>query len=470
MIKQIVIVLMAAVIGGTGVQAGGVEPAQLRCEYRENPLGIDVAKPGLSWQIALQKKDESERGIKQAAYQVLVASSAKLLAQNTGDLWDSGKVKSDQSTQVEYAGKPLLSGMQCFWKVHVWLACDSSASAEEQGEGGSQPAFWTMGLLKAEDPASQGNRAAAGWRAKWIGAPTAEKVEPAPMLRKSFSLDREVRRATAYISGLGYYEMRLNGAKVGDHVLDPKFTRYDRRVLYVTYDVTAQVRKGDNALGVMLGNGWYNYHILNAWDFDVAPWRAKPKMMLQLEVEYADGTTQTIVSDESWKYSTGPVRFDGFLSGEVYDARLEKAGWDAPGYDDSRWMAAKVVEAPKGKLSAQMVEPIRVTEALKPVKITQPKPGVYLYDFGQNMAGKVRLTVTGPAGTDVKLQYGELLHGDGTLNQGNINSFCKSGEFQTEHYILKGAGEERWQSHFMYHGFQYVQVTGFPGAPKLARS
>ncbi len=447
--KKLIVALLSVLVCSDVVLAGifgaDVVPVDLRCEYLVDPLGVDQPQPRLSWKIEATRQ-KPQRGIKQTAYQILVASSEMLLKPGKADLWDSGRVESDQSIHVDYAGKPLKSQMPCFWKVKVFSTT---------GDSWSKPAKWTMGLLAPTD-----------WTGAWIGSPTETMVEPAPLLRKNFPIIKKVRRATVYLCGLGYHELRLNGAKVGDHVLDPKFTRYDRRVLYVTHDVTALVRKGDNAIGVMLGNGWYNYHVLNAWNFDAAPWRAKPAMLLQMDVEYSDGSIQKIVSDESWAYSTGPIRFDGFLSGEVYDARAEKSGWDSPGYDDSSWSRAKVVVAPKGRLSAQMIQPIRVTEVIRPVKVTQPKPGVYLYDFGQNMAGKARLIVSGPAGTEVKLQYGELLHGDGTLNQGNINSFCKSGEFQTEKYILKGEGTETWQSRFMYHGFQYIQVTGFPGEPK----
>lgn len=461
-----------------GMAGADVKPEDLRCEYLKEPVGIDVAKPRLSWVIKEQDgkgtaaspggrlgQAMAQRGIMQSSYQILVATSDNLLKEGEADLWDSGKVASDQSIHVEYAGKPLTSAKHCFWKVKVWVrmsapadaAADKGRPASDEAAGSwSEAGTWTMGMLKPED-----------FKGKWIGAPTGEKVEPVPMFRKTFSLGGDVKRATAYICGLGYYELSINGAKVGDHELDPKYTRYDRRALYVGYDVTDRIKNGNNAVGIILGNGWYNYHVQNAWDFHTAPWRAKPEVLMWIEVEYADGATQAIVTDESWKYSTGPIRYDAFMGGERYDARLEKAGWDTPGYDDSGWVAAKVVDAPKGRLSAQMIEPIRVTEVIKPVKVTQPKPGVFLYDFGQNMAGKARLIVSGPAGTDVKLQYGELLNADGSLNQNNINPYCSGVEFQTDHYILKGGAKETWQSRFMYHGFQYVQVTGFPGEPKL---
>ena len=430
--------------------SAGLTVTHLRCEYLNNPLGIDITQPRLSWQIEASGRQSEDRGLKQTAYQVLVASTLEQLKKGKGDLWDSGKVTSDNSQHIEYAGKPLQSRQQYFWKVTAWLVAGAKAQSAE-----SKPAMWSMGLLSPEDV-----------KAKWIGSPTDVPVEPAPLLRKTFSVAKDIKRATAYVSGLGYYELSLNGMKVGDHVLDPKFTRYDRRVLYVTYDITAQVKQGANAVGVMLGNGWYNYHIKNAWDFDRAPWRARPKLLLQVEIESADGSTQLLASDESWRYSTGPIQFDGMLSGEVYDARLEKAGWNTAGYDDSKWVAAKVVDAPKGRLTSQMVQPIRVTKVIKPIKVTQPKPGVYVFDIGQNIAGKAQLTVKGPAGTNVTLQYAELLRNDGTLNADNIKMHCKSGEFQTERYILKGAGIETWESRFMYHGFQYVQVTGFPGEPR----
>lgn len=430
-------------------------PQRLRCENLENPLGIDVAKPRLSWIMEMAAPAAGApqiRSLRQTACQIFVASSPEQLAQGVGDMWDSGKLTTD-SSMIEYAGKPLESRQQCFWKVRTWYSCEGRPLS---GTFESEPAMWSMGLLNPGDVT-----------AKWIGSPTKTVIEPVPLLRKTFSLDKKPKRATAYISGLGYYELSLNGKKVGDHELDPKFTRYDKRVLYVTYDVTGQLNVGTNAVGVVLGNGWYNYHVKNAWSFDSAPWRAKPKMFFQLEIAFDDGSVETVISDETWKYSTGPIQYDGMLNGETYDARKEKDGWNTVGYDDSSWAAAKVVEAPAGRLSAQMVQPIRVTEVIQPVKVSQPKPGVYLFDLGQNIAGRIELTVAGPAGTNVKLQYGELLHEDGTLNQDNIKGCCQSGDFQTDHYILKGKGEETWRSLFTYGGFQYIQITGFPGEPKL---
>jgi alpha-L-rhamnosidase len=435
LIKQtICIALLSAFCAGTTL-AMAVE--NLRCEYLANPNGIDVLRPRLSWLL-----DSDRRGEKQTAYQVFVTTTQ-------GELWDSGKVASDQSIQVEYAGKPLSSRQACQWKVRVWDK-DGKPSAW------SKPATWTMGLLKPDD-----------WQAKWIGSPISELVAPAPLLRKTFTVTQPIKRATVYVTGLGFYELHLNGGKVGDHEMDPGFTRYDRRVLYATHDVTAQMHRGVNTIGMMLGNGWYNYSVTNDWDYDKAPWRAQPKMILQLELELADGTTQTIVSNESWQTTDGPVMFNALLNGEFYDARREISDWDRGVASNGNWVAAKTVAPPAGILSAQMAPPVKVTQTLKPVKLTQPLPGVFVYDLGQNLAGVAEITLRGPAGTVVELKYGEKLNPDGTLNQDELKMFAKTGDFQTDRYTLKGRGTEVWRPRFVYHGFQYVQVTGLPGTPTL---
>lgn len=435
MIKQTICAVVLGVCSAGAVLA--VEVENLRCEYLANPYGIDVLQPRLSWLLASDR-----RGEKQTAYQVVVTTAL-------GELWDSGKVESDQSIQVEYAGKPLASRQACQWKVRVWDR-DGKPSAW------SRPATWTMGLLQPE-----------AWKAQWIGSPSGELVAPAPLLRKTFTVAKPVKRATVYVTGLGFYELHLNGGKVGDREMDPGFTRYDRRVLYATHDVTPQIHRGVNTIGMILGNGWYNYTVRAAWDFDKAPWRAQPKMILQLELELADGSTQTIISDDSWQTTAGPVVFNALLNGEFYDARREIAGWDRGTTGGNAWVAAKTVAPPGGILSAQMAPPVRVTQALQPVKLTQPKPGVFVYDIGQNLAGVAELTVRGPAGTVVELKYGEELNPDGTLNQDKIKIHTHQGEFQTDRYTLKGRGQEVWRPRFVYHGFQYVQVTGFPGTPTL---
>lgn len=419
-----------------------VKVEELRCEYFKNPLGIDAVSPRLSWQL-----EGTERGTLQTSYRVLVASSPELLATGRGDLWDTGQVKSDQSIQVAYGGTPLSSRQRCYWKVKVW-------DNHDRASAWSAPASWTIGLLKPDD-----------WQAKWIGAPGPSKGA-APLLRKNFTVGRNLVRATAYVTGLGFYELRLNGKRVGDHELDPGFTRYDRRVLYSTYDVTKQIRSGKNALGALLGNGWYNYTVRAAWDFDKAAWRDEPKLLCQLVLEFADGSTQIVATDATWKTAASPILSNDMLTGETYDAQKEIAGWDTGDFNDSAWANAALLTPPAGVVSAQMSPPIRVMQTLKPVKLTEPKPGVYVYDLGQNMAGIAEITVNAPAGTIVEMRYGETLNPDGTLNQEKIAVHTHQPGFQTDRYTTKEGGKQTWRPRFTYHGFQYVQVTGLPAKPQ----
>ncbi|HEY3235034.1 MAG TPA: family 78 glycoside hydrolase catalytic domain [Polyangiaceae bacterium] len=293
------------------------------------------------------------------------------------------------------------------------------------------------------------------------------RVLPAPLLRKSFGLTRKVAAARAYACGLGYFELYVNGRRIGDHVLDPAFTRYDQRVLYVTHDVTQCLVQGENVLGVMLGNGFFNTHAQDEWDFHQAPWRATPRLLLSLHIDYADGTSEVIGTDDSWQASSGPVVLDGVRNGETYDARLERPSWATPADAEEDWHSVVSVAGPSGQLSAQVVPPIRVTETLRAVALTQPRPKVFVFDFGQNFAGWARLTVTGPRGATVTLRYGERLADDGTLQQQGIWQFVQQGPFQTDRYTLKGEGEETWEPRFTYHGFRYVEVTGFPGVPDI---
>ena len=277
-----------------------LEAENLKCEYVRTPLGLETKHPRLSWTLSAD-----ERAQKQTAYRLIVASSKDKLAENNGDLWDTGKVKSDDTINIKYRGKSLKKGMRCWWKVRAW---------DRNGDPGpwSEPSWWEMGL-----------RGKGAWEAEWIRPPTSQdpdvEPDPAPLFRRAFETDRTVEKARVYISGVGYYELYLNGDKVGNHVLDPAFTRYDERVLYESYDVTDHLKQGKNAAGVVVGNGWYNMHTRAVWNFDKAPWRDRPTMICQLRLTYADGSTRTIVSDGNWKVSTGPIRFDSIRNGETYD-------------------------------------------------------------------------------------------------------------------------------------------------------
>jgi alpha-L-rhamnosidase len=448
--NRIVFLFTSLSLLAVGAVNAALSPVDLRCEHRANPLGIDEAQPRLSW------LEQSEtRGAKQSACRILVASSLALLKGNSGDLWDSGKVSGDQAANIAYAGRPLASRQQCFWKVCVWDAADKS-----QWSGA---ASWTMGLLQPDD-----------WKDRWIGLDepppdrtratneVASRRLAARWLRKDFTASRKVRRATVYFSGLGLSELYVNGQKVGDEVLSPGLTDYGHRVLYVTHDVTGLVRAGRNAVGVILGNGRF----YAPRDKTPAPTHgyAFPKLRLQLELEYTDGTRDEIVSDASWKLTTaGPIQANNEYDGEEYDARREMPGWAKAGYDDSAWSPAAIVSAPDGKLAAQMMEPIRVTGTLNPIARTEPKPGVFIFDLGQNMVGWCRLKVRGPAGTTISLRHAEKLKADGTLYLDNLRT-AKA----TDLYTLKGKGLEVYEPRFTYHGFRYVEVTGFPGKPGLA--
>jgi alpha-L-rhamnosidase len=404
---------------------GPLPPASLGCEYLKNPLGIDVRQPRFAWVLA-----HTGRGQKQSAYQVLVASSPELLNQDRGDQWDSGKTASDDSTQVVYSGKPLASGKTYYWKVRYW---DSAGNASPY----SAVAQFEMGLLTREE-----------WKGHWIGGDN--------LLRKEFALEGKVVRARAYVTALGYYELRVNGEKVGSNVLDPAFTTYPVRVLYSSYDVTPQLRAGKNAVGAMLGGGWATLR----GNFPT-PYK-EPALLLQVNIELADGKTVSVASENSWKVAKGPIVSDSVYDGEIYDARRELPGWDLPGFDDSAWSAAQTVEGSKGTLSAQMMPPIRVIDSIVPVTLANPRPGVFVYDLGQNLSGWAELRVRGPRGAEVRLRFSELLYDDGMINRENLRE-AKSRDI----YTLRGEGDETYQPRFTYHGFRYVEVTGYPGTPSL---
>jgi alpha-L-rhamnosidase len=606
--------LLTANLRAHGADAA-VKPDDLRCEYLVNPLGIDAAKPRLCWKLAALRA--GDRGLAQNAYQVLVADSEEKLRADEGNLWDSGKVASDQCLHVEYAGKPLQSRQRCHWKVRVWDQ-DGKPSAW------SEPALWSMGLLQAADWTAQwigldevvaeplslkpgqwiwfpggnpavgapvgtnyfrrtvtlpkdrpvsraicrvtaddtfvlfvnGKEVGAGrswkqaaeidltrhlrpgantlavaatnvfskdvapdknpagllgvfrfefdkgeplvlatdaqWRtsdkevkgwnqgdfddAAWApaqkvgdygtapwgavaGGADEHRRLPARMLRREFRAEKKVTRATAHVCGLGFFDLYLNGRLVGDQFMNPALTGYDKRVLYVTFDVTDQVRAGANAVGVVLGNGRY-FAPRVAYPVETHTY-GYPKLLFQMRLEYDDGSVQDVVSDTNWMLTTeGPVRANNEYDGEEYDARMEQPGWARPGFDDARWQKARRVDPPGGALEAQLIEPIRVTETLKPVAVTNPKPGIYVVDFGQAFYGVVKLKVSGPAGTRVQMRTAYNVTPDGLLKVGNDRS-----AYNLDIYTLKGEGVETWHPRFRGNATRRVQVEGFPGVP-----
>jgi alpha-L-rhamnosidase len=454
----------------SGIGAGG-----LGCEYRVNPLGVDETAPRLSWVL-----QSNERGQKQSSYRILVASSENMLKADKGDLWDSDRIDSSKSVGVVYRGKALRSAQRCYWKVRVW---DKDGRASKW----SRTAWWEMGLLDEKD-----------WGGKWISdgeeVPGDDEAfyedDPAPLFRKEFTTGKTVKRARLYISGIGYYEAYLNGQKVGDHVLDSLWTNYSRRVLYSGYDVTELLKAGGNCIGVTLGNGWYNPLPLRMWghrNIRKSLPVGRPCFIAQLNVEYSDGSSESIVSDKGWKVADGPIVRNSIYLGELYDARLEMDGWNKAGVDDSGWSQASIADGPSGKLQWQFCEPIKVTGRIKPVKVTEPKAGLYIFDMGQNFGGWARLMIRAERGNRIKLRYGELLGKDGTLNpmtsvagqikgkrkdkQGNEVSVGGPGAppiaWQQDVYIAKGGGLEIYTPRFTFHAFRYVEVAGLKNKPTL---
>jgi alpha-L-rhamnosidase len=417
-------------------EVNGIQkPAGLRCEYAVDPHGIDVIQPRFSW-----VPKHTERASTQSAYRILVASTPEILCKDTGDIWDSKKVKSAQSVNVEYSGKPLAGKTIYCWKIKWW----DNAGQESPF---SDTATFEMGLLSPTD-----------WQGKWIGG--------GDLLRKQFAVGQKVKQARAYICGLGWYELRINGQKVGDSELDPGQTDYDKSALYSTFDATGLLQQGENALGVMLGNGRY----AEDWSSNLGIkdrlktyQNAVPKVIMQLEIHLEDGSLQKIATDLSWKTAPGPITGNDIYDGENYDARLEKPGWDTTGYDDSDWQKAAAVVPPEGQLVSQgTCPPIKKIKIMQPVIMSNPRANTFVYDFGQNFTGWVRLIVSGPRGTEVKLRFAELLQSDC-----NINVVPNRTAKVTDTYILKGEGVEVYEPRFTYHGFRYVELTGYPGTPNL---
>ncbi len=428
-------------------------PVQLRCEYLVNPLGLDVRQPRLSWVL-----QASGRAQVQTAYRILVADSRDALAKDDGNLWDSGKVDSDETIHIAYDGKPLTSGQTVFWKTRVW----DKAGAESPW---SEPASWQMGLLEPDD-----------WTAKWIGKSDTPPNGPLPslppaMLRKDFNVAKPVARATAFVTALGLYELRLNGQKVGQALLTPEWTDYATRVQVQAYDVTPMLKEGDNAVGALLADGWYAGRIgisviLGAGGQVRGFYGRWPHLRMQMQIEYADGSRETVITDESWQSTTdGPIRKACILDGEVYDAQKEQPGWDGPGFKAEGWKSAHIEPSFPVKLVAQRHDPIRVTQELKAVAVTEPAKGIYVFDFGQNIAGACRLKIQGKAGLKVRLRHAEVLQPDGNIYRDNLRIHGELGARQEDEYTCRGEAEETWVPRFTYHGFRYVEVAGLPAKP-----
>jgi alpha-L-rhamnosidase len=413
--------------------------AHLLTEYRVNPLGIDVLTPRLSWQMQTERQ-----GARQTAYQVLAASDPAKLRPGEADLWDSGKIDSDQSVHIVYGGRALHSRQRVHWMVIVW---DETGNASR-----SETAWFELGLVERS-----------AWKSEWIGSALRggpRSPLPAPHLRKTFSLPQEVRAARLYVTALGVYECSVNGQVVGEDVLNPGWTDYHKRLRYQVYDVTELLRTGENAIGGIVGDGWAVGHL--AWNHR-QNYVDRPQLLAQLEVTLADGTTTTLATDGTWKQHFGPVLNNDLLMGEEYDARQEIAGWDQPGFDDRQWYPVQTFPDLGMKLVATNGPTIRRMEELKPISPPVDKSSFinrsHIFDLGQNMVGRIRFKGSAPANTTITLRYAEVLNPDGTLYTTNLRSARV-----TDYYTFKDENEEvTWEPKFTFHGFRYVELANYPG-------
>ncbi|MDI9365495.1 MAG: family 78 glycoside hydrolase catalytic domain [Flavobacterium sp.] len=438
----LLVVLMAQLVA---IGQASVSVSHLTCEYKTNPLGIEATQPRLSWIIT-----SSVTNSKQTAYQILVADSKQNLQHNKGNIWDSKKLATAQSLQVLYKGLPLVAAKKYYWKLRVW-------NQQNIASNWSEIACWQMGLLNAKDWGE------AKWitmdifnEAKYPSLDSAVKLVAlktiAPQFRKEILVKKAVKNATAFVCGLGQFELRLNGNKVSDHFLDPGWTTYQKYSLYVPFDITNQLKQGSNVIGVMLGNGFY-YLPKGRYIKGQIMQHGLPKMIAKIVVEYTDGTTETIVSNQSWKNSKSPITYNTIYGGEDYDATLEQNGWDKTAFNDSAWQPSVVVKG-SPVLIEQQAEPLKVMETFKPIAIFKNAKGNWVYDLGQNASGIVNLVVQGQSGKQLKVFPAELIDADSAINQAATGKgYCFS-------YTLKGASVEQWQPRFSYYGFRYVQLQG----------
>ncbi|MDP4208565.1 MAG: family 78 glycoside hydrolase catalytic domain [Bacteroidota bacterium] len=418
------------------INAQMIKVENLRVEYKNNPIGLDVAKPRLSWEIV-----SKEKGVMQTAFQVRAALLEADLKSDKKLVWNSGKIASDQSIQLEYNGLVLKSGQRVYWQVKVW---DNKGHASEW----SSKAFFEMGLLSPAE-----------WKAWWIEPNLIEKAKdsnPCPYLRKEFSLKGKVAKAVIYATAHGLYQLNLNGQKVSDQLFTPGWTSYNKHLLYQTYDVTNQVKTGANAFGVILGDGWYRG--LMGWEGKRDHYGSNLGLLLQMKVTYADGSEEWVMSDKTWKASTGAILLSEIYAGETYDARLEKDGWDKPGFNDAGWNGVTEKNLSKEHISAFDGSPVRVTETIKPIKKFITPKGETVFDLGQNMVGWVQFKLKGAAGTKITLRHAEVLDKDGNFYTDNLRTAkCE------DSYTFKGDGVETFEPHFTFHGFRYIQVKDYPG-------
>jgi len=409
----------------------------LKTEYLINPIGIDTPHPRFNWHL-----HSAQKGAKQRAYRVVVGTDSVAVAQNQGSDWDSEK-QNAAIIQIRYSGIALKPFTRYYWRVQLW---------DNNGKRLQSPvAFFETGLMGQQH-----------WKGAWISDDQGIAVKPAAYFRKQFQTTKKIKSARAYIAAGGLYELYLNGQKVGNHRLDPAYTRFDRRNLYVSYDVTRQVQSGENAIGVLMGNGWYNHQSTAVWFFDRAPWRNRPTFCLDLRITYEDGSVETIATDKSWKTSLSPIIFNSIYTAEHYDARLEQKGWNTTTFDAAKWKDVIYRSAPSAHVVSQVMPPIRNVKKIPAISMHKLNDTTYIFDFGQNFSGVSELHVQGEKGTVVRLKHGERLYDNGHVDISNIDQHYRPTDdkdpFQTDIVILSG-GNDAFMPKFNYKGFQYVEVT-----------
>lgn len=409
----------------------------LKTEYLTQPIGLDNAQPRFTWQM-----NDDSQGAKQTKYRILVDVDSTVLIKEKANSWNTGWIKSDRNLVI-YSGLSLKPFTKYFWRVDV--------------TNSSQKSFGKIASFET------GMMSISNWQGSWISDNENVKLKPAPYFRNTFNTSKKVKSARAYIAAAGLYELSINGKRIGNHRMDPMYTRFDRRTLYVTYDVTNEINPGKNAIGVLLGNGWYNHQSTAVWDFDRAPWRNRPTFCLDVRITYEDGTVETIKSGKDWKTALSPIVFNSIYTAEHYDARLEKPGWNTANFDDKDWKAVINRSAPSRNIVAQALHPISNVEEITSKTIKKINDTTYLFDLGRNISGVSKITLTGPAGTVVKLKHGERLYPNGRLDISNIDAHYRPTDnkdpFQTDILILNGKGRQSFMPHFNYKGFQYIEVT-----------